>query len=296
MITWLMTGIAVLSIVAASLAQTSSPQAGLLRRHYVAGERLQYLMKGRNNDRRYEVRLTGVVKNRSDGQFVEEYSWSDFVVDGVPQPLTPASREFRQEVTLTGTSAFEFPDLSKVQPGLIGPVTDLLTFYADLFLAMNAGKLRKPGDQFFFPNPMASSWADGARVLVGEDAIDFDIRLTAIDRARDVATLVIKHVPPKTPKIRIPAEWMRKPVVDVPNNWVQVRRAAGGYIGAVGKETFDVELTIKLSGGEILSATMDNLVEAVARECADVGLSQCGEPRSNPTVRRIEMSLSGSGQ
>jgi hypothetical protein len=262
----------------------------------VDGERLHYLMKGRNNDRTYQVRLTAVVKSRADGHFVEEYEWSDLVVDGIGQPLTPASREFRQEVTLAGTAPFKFPDLSKVQPGLIGPVTDLLTFHADLFLAMNAGKLRESGDQFFFPNPMVSSWADGARVLIGEDAIDFDIRLTAIGRTRGVATLVIKHVPPKGPKIRIPAEWMRKPVAGVPNNWVQVRRAAGGYIGAVGKETFDIELTIKLSGGEILSATMDNLVEAIARECADVGLSDCGEPRSNPTVRRIEMSLSGSGQ
>src|SRR5262249_35198514 len=151
------------------------------------------------------------------------------------------------------------PDLSKVQPGLIGPVTDLLTFYADLFLATHAGQLRKPGDRFFFANPIAASWADGTRVLIGEDSIDFDIQLTGIDRSRGVATLLVKHVPPKAQKIRMPAEWMREPVAGVPNNWVQVRRAAGGYIGAVGKETFDVELTISLSAGEILSATMDNL-------------------------------------
>ena len=293
----LMTGIALFSAFAGSSpAQNASMQAGLLSRRYVDGERLNYLMKGRNNNWNYQVRLTAVVKSRAEGQFFEEYAWSELVVDGLVQPLTPASREFRQEVTLSGASPFKFPDLSKVQPGLIGPVTDLLTFYADLFLAINAGKLREPGDRFLFPNPMVSSWADGARVLIGEDAIDFDIRLTTIDRTRGVATLVIKHVPPKEPKIRIPAEWMRTPVADGPNNWVQVRRATNGYIGAVGKERFDVEMTIKLPGGEIVSATMDNRVEAIARECADAALSRCGEPRPSPTVRRIEMSLRGSGQ
>ncbi|HSB13659.1 MAG TPA: hypothetical protein VLE22_04320 [Bryobacteraceae bacterium] len=290
----LMISIVVLGALMGS--QDSSPAEGLLSRRYRDGERLNYLMKGRNNGRTYEVRLTAVVKKGTDGQFVEEYAWSDLVVDGVPQLLTPASREFRQAVTLAGGSPFTMPDLSKVQPGLIGPVTDLLTFYADLFLATHAGQLREPGDRFFFANPTVGSWADGTRVLIGEDSIDFDIHLTAVDRSRGVATLLVKHVPPKAPKIRIPAEWMREPVAGVPNNWVQVRKAAGAYIGAVGKETFDVELTIRLSSGEILSATMDNRVEAMERECVDVELSNCGERRPDPTIRHIEMSLTNSGR
>ena len=289
-----MISIVVLSALMGS--HDSSSSEGLLSRRYRDGERLSYLMKGRNNDRTYEVRLTAVVKKRANGQFVEEYAWSDLVVDGVPQPLTPASRDFRQAVTLAGGLPFTFPDLSRVQPGLIGPVTDLLTFYTDLFLATHAGQLREPGDRFFFANPTVGSWADGTRVLIGEDSIDFDIHLTGINRSRGVATLLVKHVPPKAPKIRIPAEWMREPVAGVPNNWVQVRKEAGAYIGRVGKETFDVELTIRLSSGEILSATMDNRVEAVERECVDVELSTCGERRPDPTVRRIEMSLTNSGQ
>ena len=290
----LMIGIAVLSAAMDSPAQDSSAPARLLSRRYRDGERLSYLMKGRNNDWTYQVRLTAVVKWRPDGQFVEEYAWADFISNGVPEPLTPASREFRQTVTLAGGLPFTFPDLSKVQPALIGPVTDLLTFYSDLFLAIHAGQLREPGDRFFVANPTVASWADGTRVLIGEDSIDFDLHLTGIDKSRGVAMLLVKHVPPKAPKIRIPAEWMREPVAGVPNNWVQVRKEAGAYIGRVGKETFDVELTIRLSSGEILSATMDNRVEAVARECADLKLSDCGAPRPHPTVRRIEMSLTNS--
>lgn len=125
--------------------------------------------------------------------------------------------------------------------------------------------------------------------MIGEDAIDFDIALT---EARDgVAVLVIRHVVPSQPKIRIPADWMRAPVADTPNNWVQVRKTQTGYAASVGKETFDVELRIDLADGKILSAQMDNPVKKITRDCTDLALTQCGEPRPDPTLRRIEMSL-----
>ena len=121
---------------------------GLLVRRYQEGENLGYLMTARTNDSAHEVRLTATVSRDAAGRIVEEYAWSDLVIDGIPRQLTPASREFRQTVTLNGDAPFAFPDLSRLRPGLIGPVTDLLTFYADLFLAMHAGQLRAPGDRF----------------------------------------------------------------------------------------------------------------------------------------------------
>jgi hypothetical protein len=154
---------------------------------------------------------------------------------------------------------------------------------------MTEGELRKPGDRFYFQNPVVASWADGNFVAIAEGAIDFDITLTEV---RDgVAVLVIKHVPPAQPKIRIPADWMRAPVADTPNNWVQVRKTKTGYAASVGKETFDVELGIDVADGKILSATMDNPVTKITRDCVDIALAQCGEARPDPTLRRIEMAL-----
>ena len=40
---------------------------------------------------------------------------------------------------------------------------------------------------------------------------------------------------------------MRTPVADTPNNWVQVRRQGEAYVASAGKETFDVELKVRLS-------------------------------------------------
>src|SRR5712692_2437606 len=217
----------------------------LLARRYVEGDRVQYLMKAQNDGSTYEVRIIGTTKKASDGRFVEEFGWSDMVANGAPRALAATSEVFRLAVTLEGGAPFEMPDLSKA-PGLIGPVTDLMTFYSDLFLAMHQGALRKAGDHLYFPSPITASWADGTVVVLGETHIDFDITLTAVDTASDVATLLIKHVPPPAPKIRLPADWMRAPVADTPNNWVQVRKTDTGFAASVGKETFDVELSIAL--------------------------------------------------
>jgi hypothetical protein len=263
----------------------------LLSRRYEDGAKVVYQMHGENDGSTYEIRLHSVVKQGADGRFVEEYSWSDGVSNGEPRPLAAASEGFRATVILEkGRAPFVLPDLSQT-PDLVGPVLDLMTFYADLVLAMNAGELRDVGDRFLVPSPGVASWADGTRVLLGEDAVDFDLTLTAIDRSAGIATLHIKHVPPSEPKIRVPADWMRAPVRGAPNNWVQVRKSGDTYVASVGQETFDVLLRIRLSDGVMLSASMENPVITVERQCRDAGLRQCDEPHPGRIFRRIEMFL-----
>jgi len=285
-IAWL----AVAAAFAPLMAQDGRQADRLLSRRYVEGDRVRYLMKAQHDRATYDVRITATTKRGSDGRFVEEFAWSDLSVNGAPRALSATSQAFRLLVTLEGGAPFEMPDLSKA-PGLIGPVTDVMTFYADLFLAMHQGALRAAGDRFYFANPATASWADGTTVVLGEDHIDFDIRLTTVDTAANVATLLVEHVPPAAPKIRLPADWMRAPVADTPNNWVQVRKTAAGVVAAVGKETFDVTLNVDIASGKILSAKMENPVTKITRTCADDALTQCGETETTPTLRRIELSL-----
>jgi hypothetical protein len=273
------------------LAAQNTPQPErLLSRRYVEGERLQYLMKGQDGGSTYEVRIIGTTRKASDGRFVEEFAWTDMVVNGARRALAQTSQAFRLAVTLEGGVPFEMPDLSKA-PGLIGPVTDLMTFYADLFLAMHQGALRKAGDHFYFPSETTSSWADGTVVVLGESHIDFDITVTAVDTDARVATLLIKHVPPSAPRTRLPADWMRAPVAGTPNNWVLVRKTATGFAASVGKETFGVTLNVDTSNGKILSARMENPVTKVTRTCSDAALTACGDAQATPILRRIELSL-----
>ena len=271
--------------------QTPASATHLLTRRYTEGEKLTYAMKGSNEDWEYQIQATGVVKKDAAGHMVEEYAWSDFK-SNAPMTLNDASLNFRQTLSLSPDSHPSVPDLSKVQPFLIGPITDMLTFYADLWLAIQQGNLNRAGDHTYVKFGTTASWADGNYVLLGEDSIDFDLTLKEVDSAKQVATLLARHVPPKEPAVKLPAAWMHTPVSDTPNNWVEAKRNnAGKYDVEVGKETFDVEIKVSLADGKILSATLHNPVEAIKKECSDATFSSCGDSTPHHILRQIELRL-----
>jgi hypothetical protein len=273
-----------------------------LVRHYQAGETVAYTMRGVNQARaytiRYEARAQGSVKAAGAGKFVEEFSWTSLQVNGSAFPLSPASLQLRQQLSLDPGYTFSIPDLSKVQPMLIGPITDLLTFYADAQLSMTQKPFGKPGDHFHVAYGKPSSWADGSYVVLGEDSIDFDGTFRSVDTAAGVATVVVRHVPPAKPLIRLPAAWMQAPVVaGSPNNWVEVsRKADGTYAAAVGKETFEAVIRISLESGRILSATLDNPIEVVERDSKSASLADCGPPIRYGLRRQISLELDAAAK
>ena len=270
-----------------------------LQRHYQEGDSVAYKMQGTNQGRlttiRYEAQASGIVKKDPAGNFFEEFGWSELHVNGQPFILSPASQQFREALSQAPGFTLSIPDLSKVQPILIGPITDLLSFYADVQLAMRQDKLAHAGDHTYVNHNQPNSWADGTYVLVGQDAIDFDITLQSIDPATQVATLVVRHVPPAKPQIKFPAAWMLNPVSDGPNNWVEVEKGANGKITAeVGLETFEDTIKLSMATGRIISASMENPVEVQERDCDDSTLAVCGTPVRYRIHRKIELELKAS--
>ena len=267
------------------------PNNNLLSRRYHEGESLSYHMKGINDNWRYEIDAHGIVKKSAGGGFVEEFSWSNLVSNRPGDVLPPAAAGFRQTLSLSPAEPLTIPDFSKVLI-IVGPITDMLTFYSDLLLASRLGKLNSAGDHFYFAHGAPNSWADGNYVLLGQDSIDFDLTLKEVNQASHTATLIVRHVPPAQPQVKLPADWMRAPVADTPNNWVQVEKLGEGkYNAQVGKETFNVELTIDLVDGKILAVSMDNPVIAIERDCTDAALASCAPPRNLKIHRQIEMRL-----
>ncbi len=274
-----------------SSAQTAAASSSLLSRRYSDGQKLIYQMKGNNDGWTYEVQASGIVKKNADGHFVEEYGWSDFR-SNASMTLSTASLDFRQTLSLDPALPPSIPNLSQVQPFLIGPITDMLTFYADLWMASKQSGLTRAGDHAYVKLGTPASWADGNYVIVGEDSIDFDITLKELDTTNHVATLLVRHVPPAQPQVKLPVAWMQAPVADTPNNWIDVKKNPDGkYVAEVGKETFDVEIKITLTDGRILSATVDNLVKARKRECSDAALLDCGPASDHAIRRQIELRL-----
>lgn len=285
----------VLSVcLAAQQTPNGASSGNLLTRHYSEGQKLHYQMKATNEERgkklAYEIQADGAVKKNDDG-FVEEFAWSHLIVNGAPMSLSPGSQAFRQMLSMEPNRNVGLPDLSKVDPMLIGPITDTLTFYADILIARTQGRLMQVNDHFYFKNGVPASWADGRYVILGQSSIDFDVTLTAIDRAQGYAVVTVKHLPPPTTQVKLPAEWMKPSVVDTANNWVQViQQGEGKYVASVGKETFLAEIKLSLDDGRMLSATLDNPVEVRERHCTDAALTQCGEPERYSILRRIDMT------
>jgi hypothetical protein len=288
----------VLVISGCSLAGGQKPQTapgndGLLTRHYKEGEKLSYHMAASNRNRErtllYEIQGEGVVKKDASG-FFEEFAWSNLVVNGNPVTLPQSSQDLRQVLSLVPNPKLGIPDLSKVHPMMIGPITDLLTFYADMLIAKNQGKLERAGDHFYFKHGTPNSWADGMYVTLGQDSIDFDVTLAEVDRKSGLATVVVRHVPPEKPEIRIPAEWMKPPVADTANNWIQVSKPGPGKFSAqVGKETFEATIKVSLTDGRIVSAKLYNPVEVLERECTNAALIDCGPAVRFQILRQVEI-------
>jgi hypothetical protein len=267
-----------------------------LRPTYSEGQELAYRISSSNRrptgTATYEATARGVVERDAAGRFRETYAWKSLSLNGRETVLDLAASSLRQVVSLAPDHALALPDLSKTHPGLIGPMTDLMTFYADVWLALREPELQRAGGRAFVAHKRANSWADGSRTLLGQDAVDFEIVLERIDVEGGDATLIVRHVPPKTTAIAIPAEWMREPVADAPNNWVQVVRTQGGkYRAAVGKETFDVEVHLRVADARIVSAVMRNPVDVLERECVDEALAQCEAPTRYQILRQVELQL-----
>jgi hypothetical protein len=281
----------ILGVFARAVAQDVSTNGGLLTRRYREGESLTYQMKAINEKWRYEIQAAGVVKRDSAGKYVEEYAWSNLISDGAAATLPAASMQFRQLLSLDPDKPPSVPNLSVVHPQLIGPITDLLTFYVDLWLATRDGHLNHAGDHLYRKFGTPASWADGTYVVLGEDSIDFDITLTSVDQSTKVATLLIRHVPPEQPQVRLPVAWMREPVAGGPNNWVEVTAKGGKFVAAVGRETFEVRMEVSLVDGKILSGAIENPVETQERDCRDAALTSCGASRPRQILRKIEIVL-----
>jgi hypothetical protein len=281
---------AILLVPSFLAAQTAPPSP--IARHYTEGETLHYHMTAINDAWHYTADATGVVKKAADGSWIEEFRWTGMASDGQSVPLTPATTDFRESLSLDPGRTPSGPNLAGIDPRFVGPVTDLMTFYVDDWLFQKIPVFHQPGDHFYVPNPTPSSWADGVRVLTGTDAIDFDLRLQSVDDDAHTAVLSVHHVPPPKEVLKFPAAWMETPVADTPNNWIEVTKTKEGkYQAGAGKETFDVTLTVSTVDGKILSATMDNPVVTSGRTCDDAALTQCTAPQPRTIHRHVEIAL-----
>ncbi len=232
----------------------------------------------------YDARALGVVKSDDKG-FFEEFEWVSVTDDGHIVSLSPEAHKFRQVLSLIPPFKLSIPqELTSLGPSLIGPITDLLTFYVDESLAIRQPSIQNPGDHVYLKTAVASSWGSG------QDCIDFEITLLNINQTKRVGEIKVNHVPPEKMCIKTPAKWMNAQVTKAPNNWFDIKHRNGKWLASAGMETFEVIQQVDLKAGKILSATMANPVIFQSRECTDEKLLNCSEPTSHKIVRKLILS------
>ena len=246
-------------------------------------------MNGNNDGWKYELHIDLAVARDEAGLPYEDLVWSRMHTNTVADPSL-AALSFEQKLSLDGPAKYlAIPDLKSVQPPLVGPITDMLTFYSDVFLAHQL--MRHSQGHAFFAYGKPKSWADGHRVLLGQDSLDYDVTLKDEQEDTHSAVLVVRHVPPRVPQIALPAPWMQAIAGSPANNWVQVTHTDEGYLAQVGRETFEVHLTLDTEDGKILSSTLENPLEASQRLCQDASLSICGPETPFYTKREVSLRL-----
>jgi hypothetical protein len=282
-----------LALGAATLPlRAQSPAQSLFARRYREGDSVHYVMKATNHGRTrtitYQARADGVVRKDSLCRTVEDFEWSHLVLDEHAIPLAAGTDAVRQQLTLSPGFMIP-PSVARADPRLVGPMLDLLTFYVDLWLSAKM-PLARAGDHAHLPRTTTNSWADGRVVILGADAVDFDITLVSVDSAAGRARLLVRHVPPAKAVVHFPASWMQAPLFDTPNNWVEATKTSDtSYVAGAGRETFDVEIDVSLTDGHIVAATMDNPVDLVERVCRDSALTICAPPYRYRNLRRIAL-------
>ena len=282
----------ILLLAGCSSARVAGPVA--IQRRYSEGEVMKYnlALNGTESgepDFSSLSRAVMTVKKNAANSFYESIQWTSTSKNGADIPLAPESRDFRQLVSLDPAFKLTIPDLSKVIP-LIEPITDTLTFYADLQLAIRKSMRLETGQRLYVSHGIPNSWAGGT-VLVGRDCIDFEIAVANVDPATDSALLRVRHLPPPAGCGEPPAPWMKEPVSDTPNNWYQVvKTGEAEYTAGAAKETFDDEIKISLKDGRILSATQINPLTGTTRICKDAALTDCGKPEKFTITRHLLFS------
>lgn len=275
-------------------------------RQYKEGQTLVYRMRGINDGRHYEAVSHHLVKKKGDSYY-EEVVWKSLNYEGKKIDLSPM-KDFRQIVSLDSNFVNSMPDIASLDPRsipfILGPILDLMTFYVDLNPRLFASKINEleKGTRLTIPYNKPSSWADGRRVILGEDCIDF--RLTFQSSEKRKPLLRVEHIPPQSNlNLNLPEDWMRIPVSKLgPNNWVQIIKTSipqTPYMVSYGYEYFDVHIYLDSGDGKIVFAEMYNPVEKMNRTAGDVTMADNrvvavknqSEPSPEHTFRSISLEL-----
>ncbi|MGH9657136.1 MAG: hypothetical protein ACRD96_01255 [Bryobacteraceae bacterium] len=170
-------------------------------------------------------------------------------------------------------------------PRMVGPVTDLYTFFFAVSPRAGVTRAEGPGDVYVRPEPVMGDWSDGEQFLIGQDRTEVRIKLVSREPRLVYETA---FVPPAAGGLEMARDWMREPVCGpAPNNFQMVRRQGEQFVVLWGCEEFTTRT--EMDSGRIERATMNNVLRWRMRVCMDRELGRCFDQPNLSRRRRVEL-------
>ena len=212
--------------------------------------------------------------------------------DGKTEDMSEAIGKFPAwDVSLAPTDGgvgLALPDIAGWDMAVVGPVTDLLTFFVAISPQAGIDSVSQVGQTCVLPEAPVASWANGESIPVGQDCIQISVTLKEIHE--DTAVFETRFMPPEEAGLEMLKPWMDESVVaGTPNNFQQQMSMGDAAAVMWGREEFVVTSTVRRADGMLLSATMSNELQLKMKIGCSSELESC--KHEIPLHIRRELSL-----
>jgi hypothetical protein len=230
-------------------------------RQYKSGDTYRYRLTTTANRGNYESKTVAVSEHRvvnDAGIMAEEIKWLSLLsMDGKQKiHLDSNAREVKPyRISLLPEGKVLLPKLTI--PSMVGPITDLNTFFVAIAPASGAHKLSDKDTVIKNGTVREGNFADSINILYGRDCIEVSQHFISTDK---------KYTIIRT-DFTAPDSFCLTPLIDTiaiktfdkPNNFQMIQQEPGGRKNLYwGVETFSITSKIDNRTGAIADATMEN--------------------------------------
>lgn len=146
-----------------------------------------------------------------------------------------------------------------VIPGMTGDITDLNTFYVAVSPALKAHKLNKHDSMIVMPELRQGNFADSIEILKGTDCLQVTQRL--ISENKDFTVVETSFTPPESFCLSPLQDTIATKAGDHFNNIQFIRNGKEGKVNLFwGTESFIITSSISKANGQVLEASMENIL------------------------------------
>jgi len=195
---------------------------------------------------------------KDTGFYSEEIKWikqTSYTAKDTVDMDTIAQRVKAYRISLSSKGKVLLPTLTISE--MVGPITDLNTFYVAISPALNAQKLSLKNKSIHNPEIRKGHFADSMVILYGIDCMQVTQQL--ISRSKQYSVLEAIFTPPPFLSIVPLIDTIGKKTFDSPNNIQMIIRSTGDKVNLFwGVEQFSIISKISNANGQIAEASMTN--------------------------------------